>query len=266
MIGQPAPAPSGTGRTPQPTPAAHTAIHAETSHWTTLQPTAGTTGPRVPSADEQSWERSMDHHLDAIISLDTPTDTVHVDIDGSLTRVSRDALIGITGRIRQIRATSHIQVHLGRAAFVESAALAGLRTDLEAADHRPGDPPVRGRGVSLDIRPRESTGALTSRSAATPGNGHRTPLSKFTDDDLLTASDFAFAWLDDENGCPDTDVSEMLALYELIGKEMSGRGGCTFPDPPHPEAAPMTGTHRPESPTDPDGRAPSELALIRHDG
>lgn len=228
MIGQPVSVPSGTGSTPQPTPAAHTALHDTTVLGATLQPAAGTTSLRVRSADEQSWERSMDHHLDAIISLDAPTDTVHVDIDGSLTRVSREALIGITGRIRQMRAASHIQVHLGRAAFVESAALAGLRTDLEAADHGPGDRPVPGRGVSLDIRPRESTGSLTSRFAAT--------LSNFTDEDLLTASDFIFAWLDDENGCPGTNIQEMLALYVLVGKEMSDRTGWTSPGTPHGKA------------------------------
>ncbi|WP_326966287.1 hypothetical protein [Arthrobacter sp. CG_A4] len=168
----------------------------------------------------------MDHRLLAIISLDVPRDTVHIDIGGSLTGVSRDALFGITGRIRQLRAGSHIHVHLGPALFVESAALAGLRKDLETLDGVRGGQPDQsgqGRGVSLETRSRGSAQEWQQGLAGIVSCTAR--LDGFTDDELLTASDFVFTWLDDEDGCPGTDVPEMLALYELIGQEMSGRTG-----------------------------------------
>ena len=46
-----------------------------------------------------------------------------------------------------------------------------------------------------------------------------------TEADLLTASDFVFGWLDDEHGCPGTNVSAMVALYELIGRDIVCRTG-----------------------------------------
>ncbi|MEO5993455.1 MAG: hypothetical protein ABIP92_07920 [Arthrobacter sp.] len=174
----------------------------------------------------------MDRCLDAFVFLDTPSDTVHVEIAGNLTKVSRGALISIACRIRQIRPTAHILVRLGHATFVESAALAGLRTDLDALCNDPGALPVRGRGISLDIRSRERNPSLSARSAVSPGGGHRTRLNDFTDNELLTAGDFVFSWLDDESGCPGTNVADMLAHYEFIGQEMSGRSGAADPDVP----------------------------------
>lgn len=163
---------------------------------------------------------AVDHQLQAIISLDVPRDTVHIDIDGSLTRVTRAALLEVTERIRKLRVSSHIRVQLGSAAFVESAALAGLRTDLEAIVSRSGGRPGHGR-VSLETRCLES--AATTRLALTGITLRTARLDDFTKVDLLTASDFVFAWLDDPSGCPGTDVSAMLALYEHIGQEIAGR-------------------------------------------
>jgi hypothetical protein len=163
---------------------------------------------------------AVDHQLQAIISLDVPWDTVHVDIDGSLTRVTRSSLLKVTERIRKLRVSSHIRVHLGSAAFVESATLSGLRTDLEAIVRRAGDRPGHGR-VSLETRSREI--AATTRHARTGITLRPARLDDFTKVDLLTASDFLFAWLDDAHGCPGTDVSAMLALYEHIGQEISRR-------------------------------------------
>ena len=191
--------------------------------------TRSPSGPNIPAAvatfmdpakQEPTLSEAVDHQLQAIISLDVPRDTVHVDIDGNLTLVTRASLLEVTERIPKLRASSRIHVHLGSAAFVESAALAGLRTDLEAtvglADGR------RGQGrVSLETRSPDS--AVTSRHALSGITLRPARLDDLTKADLLTASDFLFAWLDDANGCPGTDVSAMLTLYEHIGQEISCR-------------------------------------------
>ena len=234
MIRRPASAPAETGSTLQRTaPAGEevhvTGTHLETSPSPSPSPPNGTASPGFPSASGLSWADSLDHCLLAIVSLDVPRDTVHIDIGGSLTGVSRDDLFGITGRIRQLRPGSHIHVHLGPAMFVESAALAGLRTDLETLDGvrggQPGQsgPSVQGRGVSLETRSLGSAQEWQQGLAGITSCPAR--LDGLTDDELLSASDFVFTWLDDEDGCPGTDVAEMLALYELIGQEMSGRTG-----------------------------------------
>lgn len=188
---------------------------------------AGGFGTRSPSGPAKAslapiLSEAVDHQLQAVISLDVPRDTVHVDIDGRLTRVTRAALLEVTKRIRKLRVSSDIRVHLGSAAFVESAALAGLGTDLQALVGRVGGRPGQGR-VSLQTRPGAS--AVASRHALSGITLRAARLDDFTRADLLTASDFVFAWLDDAHGCPGTDVSAMLALYEHIGREISCRTG-----------------------------------------
>lgn len=186
-----------------------TAKHEPTPQGTAAEPSF------VPVLSE-----AVEHQLQAIISLDAPRDTVHIDICGSLTRVTRAALLDVTKRIRKLRVSSHIRVHLGNAEFVESAALAGLRTDLEAKVSRVGGRPGQGQ-VTLETRPIE--GGAPLRHALTGITSRPAHLDDFTKVDLLTASDFLFAWLDDVNRCPGTDVSAMLALFEHIGREISCR-------------------------------------------
>ncbi|MCB5290673.1 hypothetical protein BJQ90_00087 [Arthrobacter sp. SO3] len=163
---------------------------------------------------------TLAHQLQAVISLDPPRDTVHIDIDGSLTRFTRAALLDVTTRIRKLRVSSHIRVHLGSAVFVESGSVAWLRTDLQANVGRAGGRPAHG-GVSLETSsPKSGAAARHTLSGITLRSAR---LDDFTKVDLLTASDFLFAWLDDALGCPGTNVSAMLALYEHIGQEISGR-------------------------------------------
>lgn len=184
--------------------------------------TAAHAPTRQGTAAESLAPRSnqvVDHCLQAIISLDVPRDTVHVDIDGCLTRITRTSLLEVTERIRKFRFSSHIRVHLGSAAFVESTALAGLRMDLETEVGRASGRPGQGR-VSLETCALESA---TSRHALSGITLRAARLDDFTKVDLLAASDFLFAWLDDAHGCSGTDVSAMLALYEHIGQEISGR-------------------------------------------
>ena len=76
----------------------------------------------------------MDQSLNAHVKIDTVSDTVRIDVLGSLTQASRPTLMQTIQRIRQMGITSHIRVELGGASFVESAALAGLRNDLNAID------------------------------------------------------------------------------------------------------------------------------------
>lgn len=117
----------------------------------TRQPSTPSHAPDAALAP--SWTESADHHLGAVISLDVPRDTVHVHIGGSLTTGTRSQLLGIAGRIRALRAGSHIHVQLGRAAFVGSAALAGLRSDLEAMAGKPAKSPATDGGCSLRRAP-----------------------------------------------------------------------------------------------------------------
>lgn len=187
----------------------------------TRQPPTEVHAPVTPGAPCRV--EPADHHLGAVISLDVPRDDVHVDIAGSLTRVTRSQLLCIAERIRALRAGSHIHVHLGRAAFVGSAAFAGLRSDLDAIAHRPAGKPGQGRGVSLEAQSRDS--ARTPQRARSGIGSRPVFLDGHTSGDLLTASDFVYGWLDDEQGCPGTNVAAMVELYELIGQAIARRIG-----------------------------------------
>ena len=76
----------------------------------------------------------------------------------------------IIQRVRRMGIISHIRVDLGLAAFVESAALAGLRNDLNAIDGGASGSEVAGMpapgGVSLELT------AHRDDSAALPTPGH----------------------------------------------------------------------------------------------
>ena len=101
----------------------------------------------------------MDQSLNAHVKIDTVSDTVRIDVLGSLTQASRPSLMQTIQRIRQMGITSHIRVELGRASFVESAALAGLRNDLNAID---AGAIARRRGGRAENRKRCFAGAFRS--------------------------------------------------------------------------------------------------------
>jgi hypothetical protein len=174
----------------------------------------------------------MDRKLHALVKFDVSTDAVEIDVRGSLNQDSRQALVHIVRRIRRMGITSHIRVGFSRAALVESQALAGLRNDLNAIDGGSTEVGlVTGSGVSLDFMERPTglsidaeTGSrsveITGEFAASiDGDGFR-PLNKYSDDELLVASDFVFGLLDQ----PTTFAGpELLAHYDAIGMEISRR-------------------------------------------
>jgi hypothetical protein len=184
----------------------------------------------------------MDRKLHALATRDVLTDTVRIDIRGSLTGESRPALMHMIRRVRDMGIPSHISVDISRAAFVESSALADLRADLNAIDESalPGLP---GRGVSLTTTP--PTGAAAPEASAnalslaitdeltggfngSAGAGSLDPLdamfgrpwADYSDDELLLASDSIFALLDSPEAFAGSDL---LARYNEICQELSRR-------------------------------------------
>ena len=183
----------------------------------------------------------MDHSLNAHAQLDTASDIVRVDVRGSLTRASRPALLQTIQRVRQAGISSHIRVDLGRAVFVESSALAGLRDDLNAVDGGVAAlPDVAGAlrdpaGVSLELNPHtgDPDGALRSLdldgdATASVGSSGTGTLTVFSNDELLAASDRVFGMLDNP---ADMASSELLATYEEITLEISRREDDRQPEP-----------------------------------
>ncbi|WP_461163826.1 HAD family hydrolase [Arthrobacter sp. R4-81] len=166
----------------------------------------------------------MDRKLQALVKLDVVSDVVRIDVQGNLTQDSRSALVHVIRRIRRMGIKSHIRVDLFRAMHVESAALAGLRNDLNAIDGG-------ATGVSLELIQRgldshqdsdndaqalEVTGEFLA--SIDPSGSH--PLAKYSDDELLAASDSVFGMLDDPAA---VTGSELLAQYEAIGMEIERR-------------------------------------------
>ncbi|WP_458113135.1 hypothetical protein M1D88_03005 [Arthrobacter sp. R1-13] len=166
----------------------------------------------------------MDRKLQALVKLDVVSDVVRIDVQGNLTQDSRSALVHVIRRIRRMGIKSHIRVDLFRAMHVESAALAGLRNDLNAIDGG-------ATGVSLELIQRgldshqdsdndaqalEVTGEFLA--SIDPSGSH--PLAKYSDDELLAASDSVFGMLDDPAS---VTGSELLAKYEAIGMEIERR-------------------------------------------
>jgi hypothetical protein len=184
----------------------------------------------------------MDRKLHALATRDVLTDTVRIDIRGSLTGESRPALMHMIRRVRDMGIPSHISVDISRAAFVESSALADLRTDLNAIDEL-ALPGVAGRGVSLTLTPPAGAAApeasanelslaitdeLTGGFSGSTGAGSPDPLdamfgrpwADYSDDELLLASDSIFALLDSPEAFAGSDL---LARYNEIGQELSRR-------------------------------------------
>lgn len=191
----------------------------------------------------------MDRKLHALVTRDVLNDTVRIDVRGSLNEETRPSLVSLAGRVRSMRVSSHILVDLSRAAFVESAALASLRTDLNATDGTPA-PENAGPGVSLlltalsdeaypggmgaeslaitDELATEVAVDSLSEFAEVPNVGllpagevvQGRPLSEYTDEELFAASDSAFALLDSPEAFAGSDL---LGRYEDIGQEISRR-------------------------------------------
>ena len=166
----------------------------------------------------------MDRKLQALVKLDVISDVVRIDVRGNLTQDSRPALVHVIRRIRRMGIKSHIRVDLFRAVHVESAALAGLRNDLNAIDGGT-------TGVSLELIQREldshyddDNGAqaleITGEFLASIDPSGSQPLAKYSDDELLAASDSVFGMLDDPAA---VTGSELLAQYEAIGMEIERR-------------------------------------------
>lgn len=167
----------------------------------------------------------MDRKLQALVKLDVVSDVVRIDVRGNLTQDSRPALVHVIHRIRRMGIKSHIRVDLFRALHVESAALAGLRNDLNAIDGG-------ATGVSLELIQRgqgshrdHDNGAealeITGDFLASIDPSGSQPLTKYSDAELLAASDSVFGMLDDPAA---VTGSELLAQYEAIGMEIERRG------------------------------------------
>ncbi len=181
----------------------------------------------------------MDKSLQAHVKLDIDTDVVRIDVRGSLSQASRTSLMQLIQRVRRMGITSHITVDLGRAAFVESLALAGLRNDLNMIDGGAAQADVAGglpagSGVSLELNPHSfhpsavlQTLDVSGDFTASIDSSKTRPLSRFSDDELLAASDSAFGLLDDP---ADMARSELLASYDEIGLEISRRSEGTEPE------------------------------------
>ncbi|MDQ0770763.1 hypothetical protein QF031_003512 [Pseudarthrobacter defluvii] len=189
----------------------------------------------------------MDRALDALVNLDVPADIVRIEIRGALQHDSRAELVHIIRRVRRMGIRCRICVDLSQAELIESSALAGLRSDLNAMDINslPGIPPA---GVSLQLASAAhgwSPDALSSRQPLLmdddvrelfPGGKfagdfpqlpvmwieelYGRPLTEYTDEELLQASDSAFALLD----APEApDGADLLGRYNDIGLEILRR-------------------------------------------
>ncbi|MDQ0925065.1 hypothetical protein QF038_003573 [Pseudarthrobacter sp. W1I19] len=197
----------------------------------------------------------MDQTLNALVNLDVPADVVRIDVQGSLTHDSRAGLLQIIRRIRRMGIRSHIRVELSRAALVESSALAGLRSDLNAIDNGILQG-IHGSGVSLDLSPATDEWMLSPNeetltmiegisadptadlydieSAAALSGFDEAPrldlpdlgawggraLQEYSDDELLLASDTLFSLLDNPGAFAGSDL---MGRYEDIGREITRR-------------------------------------------
>ncbi|TLM87061.1 hypothetical protein [Pseudarthrobacter sp. NamE5] len=188
----------------------------------------------------------MDRALNALVNLDVPADVVRIEVRGSLDGGSRPELLHTIRRIRRMGIRSHIRVDLSWAELVESSALAGLRSDLNAIDTNT-LPGIYGSGVSLDLSPgvdwdlagsHEQPLALLDGFADFPEDGQDPaeglpllpdprfeelfgrPLEEYSDGELLTASDSIFALLDNPKAFAGSDL---LGRYTDIGQELLRR-------------------------------------------
>jgi hypothetical protein len=185
----------------------------------------------------------MDRKLHALVKRDVVTGVVRIDVQGSLAEESRPSLVHLIRRVRSMGIRSHIRVDLSQAAFVESSALAGLRHDLNAVDGATTPPGMNGSGVSLNLTAHAGGGlspaghselslAITDeltegfaneakgKTQAPPGAMFAQPLTEYSDEELLVASDSIFALLDTSEAFAGSDL---LARYKDIGEEIARR-------------------------------------------
>lgn len=197
----------------------------------------------------------MDRALNALVNLDVPADTVRIDVRGSLNHESRPDLVHIIRRVRRMGIRSHIRVDLSQATLVESAALAGLRSDLNAMDIT-ALPGIDGAGVSLQVSTAtDGWASPAGRGRGTPpapdddallADAHQEflgvpaarleelfcrPLQEYSDEELLAASDTLFALLDNPKALAGSDL---LGRYNDIGQEILQRQHD--PEAPFPAA------------------------------
>ena len=190
----------------------------------------------------------MDRALNAFVNLDVPADVVLIDVRGTLTQSSRPELVHIVRRVRRMGIRSHIRVELSAAGRVESSALAGLRSDLNAidSDTLPG---IYGNGVSLAFSPNADGWPAKPDPTQQPlalidvltdmtedgedfADGYPLvptgrledlcgrPLEEYSDAELLTASDWIFGLLDTPSAFAGPDL---LGRYNDIGLEFRRR-------------------------------------------
>jgi hypothetical protein len=188
----------------------------------------------------------MDRALEAVVNFDVPADVVRIEVRGSLTCGSRPHLIHIIRRVRRMGIRCHISVDLSQAELVESSALAGLRSDLNVLDAN--TLAGGGAGVSLQLTPLARTASLGGPSSDQPlpmdddirelfpggrfageyphlpvmwiEELYGRPLTEYSNDELLAASDALFALLDS----PQTqDSADLLGRYNDIGLEIHRR-------------------------------------------
>ncbi len=199
----------------------------------------------------------MDRRLHALVMRDVVTGVVRIDVQGSLAGESRPSLVHLVRRVRSMGIRSHIRVDLSQAAFVESSALAGLRHDLNAVDGAT-TPAMNGSGVSLNLTSHAGGGlspaghselslAITDeltegfadeaegKTQAPLGAMFALPLTDYSDEELLVASDSIFALLDTPEAFAGSDL---LARYKDIGEEIARRDPAgAIHEPVAPEAA-----------------------------
>lgn len=175
----------------------------------------------------------MDNQLNPLIKIDDAAGTARIDVRGSLTQATRPELMHQIQRVRRMGISSPITVELSHAAFVESSALAGLRFDLNALDAgtRQAAAAAGRPGVFLEVMSTREHAVAESRpdftaltnpaelSEALEDAGIR-PLSDYSPDELLAASDAIFGLLDDPAG---HSGHELLARYDAIGEELARR-------------------------------------------
>lgn len=175
----------------------------------------------------------MDNQLNPLIKIDDAAGTARIDVRGSLTQATRPELMHQIQRVRRMGISSPITVELSHAAFVESSALAGLRCDLNALDAgtRQAAAVAGAPGVLLEVMSTREHAVAESRpdftaltnpaelSEALEDAGLR-PLSDYSPDELLAASDAVFGLLDDPAG---HSGQELLARYDAIGEEIARR-------------------------------------------
>ncbi|MGO4237642.1 hypothetical protein [Pseudarthrobacter sp. YAF2] len=190
----------------------------------------------------------MDRALDALVDLDVPADIVRIEVRGTLRHDTRAELVHIIRRVRHMGLRCRICVDLSQAALIESAALSGLRGDLNAMDANslPGLPSA---GVSLQLLSSSYDRNAEDPSTSQPllmdeditglftGGGdfaeglpqvpviffellYGRPLAEYSDEELLNASDSVFALLDNPQAF---DGADLLGRYNDIGLEIIRR-------------------------------------------